>query len=325
MPTVGVAAEQPSKLIRNSIGVELTLIPAGQFMMGSTPEQIDKLVASFPRYKFKKDQAASEQPQHQVRISRPFYLGTHEVTRGQFAEFVKATNYETESKRDGEGCSGFDLKTKRYESSPKYSWRNVGFAQRDRDRQPVVNVTWNDAVAFCDWLSRKEGKTYRLPTEAEWEYACRARTATLYSTGDDTNDLVSVANLGNQPDHFGFTAPVGSFEPNGFGLFDMHGNVAEWCADWFGENYYANSPAIDPTGPSRGTLRVTRGQAWQGGGPNVRSAYRDPWDPSARGMSVGFRAAREIGTEIRDLAGIGPGSRPGRTSETATEDGAGQP
>ena len=307
-PAVVVAPDRPSKLIRNSIGMELALIKAGKFMMGSTPQQVEELAASYPQFRFKKEQAASEQPPHQVRISRPFYLGVHEVTRGQFAEFVRATSYETESERDGKGGSGFDLKTQRPGSSPEYSWRNTGF--RQSDKHPVVNVTWNDAMAFCEWLSRKEGKTYRLPTEAEWEYACRAETATLYSTGDDANELVRVANLGAQADGYRFTAPVGSFEPNGFGLFDMHGNVSEWCADRFGGEYYAGSPAVDPTGPSRGSLRVTRGQAWQGAGPCVRSANRDPWDPAARGMSIGFRVVLEIGAEIRDLAGNAADPRP---------------
>jgi formylglycine-generating enzyme required for sulfatase activity/serine/threonine protein kinase len=307
-PTDVTPLVRRAKLIRNTIGMELALIPADTFMMGSTPGQIEKLAASFPQLKFKKEQAAREQPQHPVRISRSFYLGEYEVTRGQFAEFVRANSYATESERDGKGCRGVNLKTKTYELSPKYSWRNTGFAQNDT--HPVVNVTWNDAVAFCEWLSRKEGKTYRLPTEAEWEYACRAGSATLYSTGDDATELVAAANLAGRADGFGFTAPVGSFEPNGFGLFDMHGNVAEWCADWFGEHYYASAPAVDPRGPSRGSQRVTRGQGWQSAGPKVRSAHRDPWDPSARGMSVGFRVVLEMGTESRDLAGNAADSLP---------------
>ena len=164
--------------------------------------------------------------------------------------FVRETNYKTEAERD--------------------NWRNAGFPQTDE--HPVVNVSWNDAVAFCDWLSQKERRTYRLATEAEWEYACRAGTTTLFSSGDDPKSLVEVANLGGMDDGHRFTAPVGSLRANAFGLHDMHGNVWEMCADWFAADYYARSPETDPTGPSNGSQRVERGQTWDGGGPDVRSA-----------------------------------------------------
>ncbi len=273
--------------------MKLVLIPAGEFLMGSTPEQLEKVVGFFPE--FKKEWGSTEQPQHRVRISRPFYLGAHEVTHGQFAEFVRATNYETEPERDGKGGTGFDLATNTNEWDklrPKYNWMNAGFPQSDS--HPVVNVTWNDAVAFCDWLSRKEGKVYRLPTEAEWEYACRAGTTTLFSTGDDPNGLVAVANLGGQGDGFPFTAPVGSLQANRFGLFDMHGNVWEMCADWRAPDYYANSPTADPTGPSSGSQRVSRGLSWDGGGADVRSAHRDLTESTGRGDGTGFRVALSI-------------------------------
>jgi eukaryotic-like serine/threonine-protein kinase len=283
----------PLKSLTNSIGMKLLLIPAGEFMMGSTPEQIERVAGLFPE--FKKEWGVSEQPQHRVRISRPFYLDAHEVTRGQFGEFVRATNYRTEPERDGKGGSGIDLATNACELGPNYNWRNTGFPQSNR--HPVVNVTWNDATAFCDWLSRKEGQSYHLPTEAQWEYACRAGTTTLFSTGDDPSALVAVANLGGNPDGFRFTAPVGSLQANGFGLFDMHGNVWEWCADWFAQEYYAGSPVVDPTGPLSGSHRVSRGQTWDGGGADVRSAHRDLGEPVGRGASTGFRVARSIPEE----------------------------
>jgi formylglycine-generating enzyme required for sulfatase activity/serine/threonine protein kinase len=292
------------KSIGNSIGMTLNLIPAGEFLMGSTPEQIAKAEELFPE--LKKQPWISEQP-HRVRISQPFYLGAHEVTCGQFAAFVRATSYMTEPERDGKGGTGFDLATNTNEwnkLSPKYNWRNAGFPQSDN--HPVANVTWNDAVAFCDWLSRKEGKSYRLPTEAEWEYSCRAGTTTLYSTGDDPKALVLAANFGNQADGFRFTAPIGSLQANGFGLFDMHGNVWEMCADWFGPHYYASSPVVDPTGPSSGSHRVSRGQTWDGGPREGRSASRNGIDPARRGATTGFRVALSIPREHVGDMGLRP-------------------
>ena len=143
---------------------------------------------------------------------------------------------------------------KEFDFNEKYSWRNTGFEQTDE--HPVVNVSWNDAVAFCKWLSKKEGKTYRLPTEAEWEYACRAGTTTRYYSGDDPETLAKVGNVADAAlkakfpdwkytikasDGYVFTAPVGKFKPNAFGLYDMHGNAWQWCADWYGEEYYCAS------------------------------------------------------------------------------------
>ena len=133
----------------------------------------------------------------------------------------------------------------------------------------MVNVSWNDAVAFCKWLSRKEGKSYRLPTEAEWEYACRAGTTTRYHSGDDPETLAKVANVADATakakfpawkwtikasDGYVFTAPVGQFKPNAFGLYDMHGNARQWCADWYGGDYYGKSPVDDPNRPRHGRL-----------------------------------------------------------------------
>ena len=139
----------------------------------------------------------------------------------------------------------------------------------------MVNVSWNDAVAFCKWLSRKEGKTYRLPTEAEWEYACRAGTTTRYYSGDDPETLAKVANVADATakakfpdwkwtikasDGYVFTAPVGQFKPNAFGLYDMHGNAWQWCADWYGKDYYGKSPVDDPKGPDTGDCPCPSGR-----------------------------------------------------------------
>jgi sulfatase modifying factor 1 len=288
----------------NSIGMKLAVIPAGEFFMGSTPLQIHQVRRS--DLSFRKDWEREEQPQHHVQISRPFLLGAHEVTRGQFREFVRSTRYVTDAQRDPKGGMGFDAATGEFKQDPHFNWENAGFVQSDD--QPVVNVSWNDAVAFCQWLSRKEKIAYRLPSEAEWEYACRAGTTTLYSFGDDPEGLAAVANVADASarekfsswsgiagrDGHVFTAPVGSFQPNAFGLFDMHGNVWEWCRDWFGESYYAKSPEKDPVGPPTGTVRVFRGGSWYDAASLCRSAFRY-WDvPTYRDYFLGFRVAADL-------------------------------
>jgi formylglycine-generating enzyme required for sulfatase activity len=213
--------------------IKLRLIPRGEFLMGS-PEG---------------EGQADEHPQHRVRITWPFYLGVTEVTRGQFRHFVDDAGYRTEAERDGKGGYGFN-EAGQWVQDPRYTWQNARFEQTDE--HPVVNVSWNDAVAFSAWLSRKEGVTYRLPTEAEWEYACRSGTATKYCNGDDPEGLAAVGNIADATakarypdwtttiaqDGFLYTAPVGRYNPNACGLYDMHGNVWEWCSDGYAADYY---------------------------------------------------------------------------------------
>lgn len=281
------------KAFTNSIGMKLVLIPAGEFLMGS-PES-------------DRNADDDEKPQHRVRITRPFYLGAYEVTVGQFRKFVEDTGYKTDAEKDGQGGVGYNAEKNELEGrKPQYSWQNTGFAQGDE--HPVVNVSWNDAVAFCEWLSRKEGKKYRLPTEAEWEYACRAGTTTRYYCGDDPEGLAEVGNVADAAakakfpgwrftiearDGYVFTAPVGRFRPNGFGVYDMHGNVWEWCADWYDGEYYGRSPVDDPPGPSSGAFRVFRGGGWLSGAAGVRAADRDHGGPGIRYYDLGFRVCRE--------------------------------
>jgi formylglycine-generating enzyme required for sulfatase activity len=258
LATVSLGFAGPDLITTRSVGIRLTLIPAGTFRMGLTDEDAD----------------IGQKPQHVVRIGA-FYLGITEVTRGQFRRFVHETGYKTEAEKDGKGGSGWNEAKRDFEQDPKYSRLNPGFEQTDD--HPVVNVSWNDAVAFCEWLTRVEGQTYRLPTEAEWEYACRAGTATKYFSGDDAESLATVANVADATaktkypdwtwaiaarDGFVYTAPVAQFRPNAFGLYDMHGNVWEWCRDGYDEEYYKRSPAQDPSGPSRAALRVFRGGGW---------------------------------------------------------------
>jgi formylglycine-generating enzyme required for sulfatase activity len=292
--------------------MKLVRIPAGEFWMGND-ESGDELFRAFPGYGLwvKRDFFDDERPRHRVRITRPFYLGAHEVTIGQFRRFVQESGYRTEAERDGRGGWGVNGKTGKFEGRrPCYSWRNPGFPQDDS--HPVVNVTWNDAVAFCAWLSKAEGKTYRLPTEAEWEYACRAGATTRYWCGDDPQELVRVANLADQAgaregrkesprwDHLAltgndghvYTAPVGSYKPNAWGVYDMHGNVWEWCADRY-EEHYAKSPRDDPKGPATGHLRVRRGGAWHSYPLWARAAFRNYNTPQSRYLNLGLRVALE--------------------------------
>ncbi len=282
--------------ITNSIGMRLRLIPAGEFMMGSPEDE--------------KGRGDEEGPQHRVRITKPFYIGITEVTVGQFRAFVEATGYKSDAERDEKGGWGWNESIGDFEKDSRYTWRNPGFPQTDD--HPVVNVSWNDAVAFCKWLSRKEGRTYRLPTEAEWEYACRAGTTTAYYHGEDPEGLAAVGNVADETakekfsgwttisgrDGYIFTAPVARFRPNAFGLYDMHGNVWEWCSDWYDYEYYASSPSSDPLGPVTGFLsRVYRGGAWDILPGGCRSAYRCASYPEVRSYNRGFRVARSLSGE----------------------------
>jgi formylglycine-generating enzyme required for sulfatase activity len=302
--------------MRNALGMSFVRVPAGEFMMGSdeTPES---LARSFPLLERKRfTDLFDEAPVHKVRITRAFYMGQHEVTVGQFRRFLEASGYLPESEADGTGGYGYNPAYDPTTSASgdtfegrdrRYSWRNPGFPQTED--HPVLNVTWNDAVAMAAWLSRTEGRRYRLPTEAEWEYAARAGTRTRFQNGDDPQALVQVANLfdassapywprwqqhalkGN--DGFVFTSPVGSFAPNAFGLYDMHGNAWEWVSDWYGEDYYAHSPVDDPQGPPNANVHVRRGGSWQTWPLYVRSSYRNWNSAQTRYPLVGMRLVLE--------------------------------
>jgi formylglycine-generating enzyme required for sulfatase activity len=169
-----------------------------------------------------------------------------------------------------------------------------------------VNVSWNDAAAYCEWLGRQDGATYRLPREAEWEYACRAGTTMAFWNGDDVEAVVAVGNLAdssaqakfkNYPEHiyqkrsdgFVFTAPVGSYPANAFGLYDMHGNVYEWCQDWYDAEYYSSSPMDDPVNVREAEYRVLRGGSWFYGAGGCRSADRYWYTPADRDDNCGLR------------------------------------
>jgi formylglycine-generating enzyme required for sulfatase activity len=285
--------EPVPKEFTNNIGMKLVLIPAGKFLMGSPNDE--------------EGRDDDEGPQHEVEITRPFYLGRYEVTRGQFRRFVEEMDYRTDAEKNGEGGWGFNEETGNFEGRKRqYTWKNAGFAQTDQ--HPVANVSWNDAKAFCDWLSKKEGKKYRLPTEAEWEYSCRAGTMTRFYSGDDAETLAEVGNVADgtakkkfsgwttiqAEDGYVFTAPVGRFLANRFGLHDMHGNVWEWCEDWYDKDHYRNSPVHNPQGPSAGSFRVSRGGSFSNAPRDYcRAASRDRYEPAFRHLNLGFRIVCE--------------------------------
>ena len=279
-----VQKKELSKTLKNSIGIQLTLIPSGEFLMGSPADE--------------QDRQEDEGPQHRVRITHPFYMGVHEVTKGQFATFVNARNYQTDAERDRRGGAGLNGQGN-ITRSPKFTWKNGGFPQADD--HPVMNVSWNDAMAFCEWLSAQEGKTYRLPTEAQWEYACRAGTTTPFQFGAVNNG--TQANIaGNYPygtqskgPYLKGTSRVGTYQPNAWGLYDLHGNVFEWCVDGFDEKAYGahtgttNDPEVSTDAASR---RVFRGGSWFVGAWYSRSANRDGEPPEFRKFTSGFRVVR---------------------------------
>lgn len=264
-------AQDDADVIENSIGMRLVRIPAGTFMMGSPrsePEQIPNEVL------------------HEVTITRPFYMGVYEVTQAQYTAVMRNTeDFQNRAVFKGE-------------------------------QNPMENVEWQKATQFCEVLSAlpaesAAGRSYRLPTEAEWEYACRAGARTPFSTGDSLSSRQANFN-GNYPygdaetgPYLRRTAPVGSYEPNAFGLYDMHGNVAEWCADFYDPEYYENSPPENPLGPPFGVVpssfggfhMVVRGGSWVDEARGCRSAYRFRAMPATQYRIIGFRVVCDIAEE----------------------------
>ena len=288
----------------NSIGMRLCLVPPGEFEMGNE-DSTAKLILQKPTTP--PEWVEDAYPRHRVKISKPFQIGKYEVTREQFSAFVTDAKYITEPQRDGKGGSGYDPETNRLDpSNPKITWRSAGFEQTNQ--HPVVNISWNDATKFCEWLSTHEKATYRLPTEAEWEYACRAGTVHPFQNGRDLEEVVEFGNVADRTfgdnlltlpfvraqDGFLFPAPVGQFRANQFGLHDTHGNVWEMCRDWYDEKYYTKSPPQDPIGPPTGTKHVLRGGSWYDIPTSARSSGRHAELPSSRGASIGFRVLKEL-------------------------------
>ena len=276
----------------NAIGIRFRLIPPGEFLMGS-PD-------SDPLAK------AAEKPQQKVTLTKPFYLAVNELTREQFAKFVAATNYTTDAERSGLGGLSVDLATGKPKRDPKVIWKSPGFPQKET--HPVVNISWNDALAFCAWQGENG---CRMPTEAEWEFACRAGTLTPYHMGDNAEKLVEYGNVQdsaykdvfgpgeldvNVRDGYVFTAPVGSFRPNPFGLHDVIGNVWEWCAD-LGMRGYSSEAAVDPLEHQQSDTRISRGGAMECWRIHSRSAVRNyiPKDHAAANQGVRVALSIDVG------------------------------
>ena len=221
--------------------------------MGSTPAEIDHVVQSSGE--FIRRRVEREMPQHRVQISQPFYLGKYEVTQAQWQEVMG--------------------------NNPSYF--------RGDPNRPVENVSWNGVQRFMEKLNEREGgATYRLPTEAEWEYACRAGTeGTRYHT-----DVDAIAWYGGNSK--GETHAVGQQLPNAWGLYDMLGNICELVQDWYAQEYYQRSPACDPQGPDEGASRVFRGGGWNNDARHCRAAIRYSHAPDFRDFDLGFRLARSV-------------------------------
>jgi formylglycine-generating enzyme required for sulfatase activity/serine/threonine protein kinase len=292
--------------LSNTTDLKFALIGTGEFMMGSSDADLDAYVKAGAN--FKREDAADEQPQHRVRITRPFYFGIHEVTQAQY-ELIMGKNPSWFSRTGG----GKD-----------------SVAGHDTSRFPVEYVSWFDAVEFCNKLSERHNRTpcyrlnniqrngesiksadvevlagdgFRLPTEAEWEYACRAGTVTAFHFGNQLNGREANVD-GNNP--FGTatkgpylqrTTTVGGFPPNSFGLFDMHGNVWEWCSDLYDKEYYGQRIEMDPQGPKTNSdnRRVLRGGSWNYNPRGARSADRGRISPGDRDDRVGIRVVSVVG------------------------------
>ncbi|MFO7902719.1 MAG: SUMF1/EgtB/PvdO family nonheme iron enzyme [Planctomycetota bacterium] len=262
--------------VTNSVGMKLTLIPAGEFMMGRA-QSSQEIVRMFDLDEDHAKYFSDESPQHRVRITKPFYLGVHEVTEEQWKAVMNTEPWSGLSRPEQEDEAGEE------------GAEVPGYA--------ASHISWKEARKFCEKLSSEEGVKYRLPTEAEWEYACRAGSTAMYHFGDDVSTLGDYAwyeqNAYEADEKYSHR--IGQKEPNSFGLHDMHGNVWEWCQDWYGEDYYATSPANDPMGPEDGSARVHRGGSWYNTARSCRSANRSRYAPSLRSNSrLGFRVARDL-------------------------------
>jgi uncharacterized protein (TIGR02996 family) len=258
----GVKPCVPQRTVLLGEGVEMTFswIPPGSFLMGSLP---------------KEGGGQFREVQHRVTLTRGFFLGTTPVTRGQFARFAHETGHVTEAEEIG---WAYAWTGRQLIEDPGRNWRTPGFEQTDE--HPTTCLSWHDGVALCEWLTRRErrGHRYCLPTEAQWESACRAGTTTPFHFGGTLSpsqanyDSTRSYNKSKRGKKRGQTTPVGSFPPNAWGLYDLHGNVWEWCRDWLGE--YTAEAVTDPEGVPDRPFGVLRGGSWGTHPGDCRSAFR---------------------------------------------------
>ncbi len=277
------------------VPIEMVFVKGGCYQMGDLfgdRESDEKAV----------HKVSEEKPVHEVCVD-DFYMGKYEVTVGEFKEFVNATGYMTEDEIE-DGCSVYAGRERKKDTGRQWkddrskNWRNPGLSQDDT--HPVSCVSWNDAVAYAEWLSDKlapagikqgtGNKRYRLPSEAEWEYAARSGgKREKYSGGDDLDSVAWYANNSGSKTH-----PVGQKNPNGLGLYDMTGNLWEWCSDWFDEKYYSNSPKDNPKGADSGIYRVVRGGSWYNAPYRLRTSVRGEREPEKRANGSGFRLSATV-------------------------------
>lgn len=280
MPSAASPTADPEGVLRDrfsdggGLGPELVLVPTGRFQMGSNEHERKKAMAAGSQQSW----LERETPQRWVGIERSFALGRFPVTVGEWRQFVQATGWQAHGEID---------------------WSSPGFSQDES--HPVVGISWNDAQQYCSWLSQRTGQSYRLPSEAEWEYACRAGTKTAFSFGDTIS--TDLANYDGNQSYNGSpkgtwrkgTSPVGAYAPNPWGLYDMHGNVWEWVQDAVHDNYQGaplDGRAWEEGGDA--TRRILRGGSWQYSPRYLRSAIRNGYSASMANDIVGFRVVRDL-------------------------------
>jgi sulfatase modifying factor 1 len=295
-----VAAKEFTLELGGGVTLNLMLIPPGHFNMGGTDAQQDDF----------------KQKQHEVTITQAFYMGATHVTVDQFAAFVKATGYKTDAEKAGwTGGLGLNNSDRAFFRANGASWHKAPAEEDDlaKGDHPVVSVSWNDAKAFCDWASLKTRKKVVLPTEAQWEYACRAGTTTVFPWGDNPDDGKGWANCADQSlkrkivgsdtlipffwggtrgdffnwdDGFVLTSPVGTFKPNSFGLYDMLGNAWQWCQD-------LKELGTPPSGLGTENYRMTRGGSWNATQSKCNCATRFAYSPDFSDGETSFRVVME--------------------------------
>lgn len=263
----------------NGMSFTMKLVEGGTFQMGSNDSEA----------------GSDEQPVHSVTLS-DYYIGKCEVTVAEFRQFINATGYKTDAEKDGWAWRWMQVDGQwKWNKVNGINWRhgaNGEMRNASEENHPVLYVSWNDAMEYCKWLKQKTGRVFTLPTEAQWEYAARGGKKSngyKYAGGDNIGSFAWFGNVDGDSNAQGKTHPVGQKLPNELGLYDMSGNVWEWCQDWYGSDYYGKSPSTNPQGPSLGFARVLRGGSWRHNAGGCRVSYRDGYAPGGRNNINGFR------------------------------------